>query len=281
MLNIENKRIVITGSTGFLGKHLMERFVNCEVMEIKRDLSLIKNIKSFNPDYIFHFAAEIYDEDSMFESNVMFTYNLLEHTKDVNYKAFVYCGSSSEYGTKNKPMSENDYLEPNTLYSATKSSGTMMCKGFASRYNKPIITVRPFSVYGLYEKSHRFIPTLFDRFVKKESVTISPGVHDFIYIDDFINAVLVITNSDSEIIKGDVVNIGYGSQWTNKEVYDIMKNIFQYDIDVNFVDGKLRTFDTTESWVADISKLKDKYGYFPKYSLEYGLNELHKLKIGG
>jgi nucleoside-diphosphate-sugar epimerase len=50
---------------------------------------------------------------------------------------------------------------------------------------------------------------------------------------------------------------------------------------VNFVDGKLRTFDTTESWVADISKLKDKYGYFPKYSLEYGLNELHKLKIGG
>lgn len=280
MYNIENKKVVITGSTGFLGKHLVERFIDCDVMEIKRDLSLIDNIQSFNPDYIFHFAAEIYDEKSMFESNVLMTYRLLEETKDLNYTSFVYCGSSSEYGTKNKPMSENDYLEPITLYSATKSAATMLCKGYAERYKKPIVTVRPFSVYGLYEKPHRFIPTLFDRFIKNETIKVSPGVHDFIYIDDFINAVLTISNSESDMISGDVVNIGYGSQWTNKEVYDVMRNIFQYDIDVDFVEDKLRTFDTTESWVADISKLKDKYKYFPKYDIEKGLKELYNLKIG-
>lgn len=278
--NIENKKVVITGSTGFLGKHLVERFINCDVMEIKRDLSLIDNIQSFNPDYIFHFAAEIYDEKSMFESNVLMTHRLLEETKDLNYTSFVYCGSSSEYGTKSKPMSEKDFLEPNTIYASTKSAATMLCKGYASRYKKPIVTVRPFSVYGLYEKPHRFIPTLFDRFTKNETIKVSPGVHDFIYIDDFINAVLKISNSESDMISGDVVNIGYGSQWTNKEVYDVMRNIFQYDIDVDFVEDKLRTFDTTESWVADISKLKDKYGYFPKYDIENGLKELYKLKTG-
>lgn len=275
--------IIITGATGFLGKSLLEKLAKYNnIWCIDRGHKIIKEeIEKFNPDYIYHFAAEIYNDSKMIESNILLTYNLLEATKNTQFSAFINVGSSSEYGLKRKPMQESDILVPRTMYEATKASATLLCQAYANIYNKPIVTVRPFSVYGLYEKEHRFIPTLFRNFIEKTSISISPGVHDFIYIDDFIDAILLISKSDPSLMKGDIINIGYGKQWTNKQVYEIMKNIFQHDIDVNFIEGKLRTFDTTESWIADISKLKNTYKYFPKYDLEAGLTELYKLKTGG
>lgn len=274
--------ILITGATGFLGKSLLEKV--CEENNVwcinRNDIIIKEEVEQFNPDYIYHFAAEIYDDSKMMESNILLTYNLLEATKDIPFKSFVNVGSSSEYGLKKNPMKESDVLVPRTMYEATKGSATLLCQSYATIYDKPIVTVRPFSVYGNHEKDHRFIPTLFKSFMEKTPISISPGVHDFIYIDDFIDAILTVSKSDPSIIKGDIVNIGYGKQWSNKQVYEMMKNIFQHDIDVNFIEGKLRIFDTTESWVADISKLKDKYKYFPKYDLEAGLKELYKLKTG-
>lgn len=274
--------ILITGTTGFLGKNLLERVIeDNNVWCVHRNDSIVKEeVEEFNPDYIYHFAAEIYDDSKMIDSNILLTYNLLEATKDISFKAFVNVGSSSEYGLKKNPMNESDVLVPRTMYEATKGSATLLCQAYATIYDKPIVTVRPFSVYGNHEKDHRFIPTLFKSFIEKTPMSISPGVHDFIYIDDFIDAILTVSKSDPSIIKGDIVNIGYGKQWTNKEVYDFFVEMFGYEIDVNFVINKLRSFDTTNSWVADVRKLKEKYGVSLKHDLKSGLKKLYTIKMG-
>lgn len=267
-----NRRVVLTGHTGFLGKNLIERFENSEFLFIGRDHSLIDQISEFNPDYIFHFGAEIYDDSKMIESNLLFTYKMLEATKHLNYKAFIYCGSSSEYGRKENPMKETDILEPRTMYEATKGSGTLLCQAYSKIYDKPIAIVRPFSVYGRYEKEHRFFPTLFRKFENREKVKISPGNHDFIHIDDFIDGVLLVANSKN--LKGQIVNLGTGVQYTNLEVYEAFREVFGYDIEVEKSEDLMRTFDS-DNWVADITKAKDEFSFQPKFNLIEGLIQIY------
>jgi nucleoside-diphosphate-sugar epimerase len=268
-------RYVITGHTGFLGKNLLERLQKDSTNEfllIGREYDLIDQIANFNPDYIYHYAAEIYDESKMIDSNIILTYRLLEATKNLPYRGFINLGSSSEYGNKDKPRAETDILIPNTMYEATKGSATLLCQAYATIYNKPIVTIRPFSVYGRYEKDHRFIPTLFRKFKNKETVTISPGVHDFIHIDDFTDGVLKIAASPN--IKKDIVNLGTGIQYTNLEVYEIFCNLFGYKVDLNLSTNKLRTFDT-ECWLADTTHAENKYNIKPKYNLLTGLTQYY------
>lgn len=268
------KKIAITGHTGFLGRNIIDRFRNDDVLLIERDLKNIEDVLKFKPDHIFHFGAEIYDDSKMLDSNILMTYNLLERTKNIDYKSFIYCGSSSEYGKKEKPMSEDDVLEPRTMYEATKGAGTLLCQSYATTHNKPIAIVRPFSVYGRYEKEHRFIPTLFRKFINSEQIKIAPGYHDFIHVDDFVDCVLEVALSEKSKIIGEIVNIGTGKQYSNYEVYEIFKGIFGYGIEAEKTETPMRIFDTN-NWIANIDKAKEKFNFSPKYDLSEGINQIY------
>lgn len=272
-------RYLITGHTGFIGSNLLDILLkdkNNKVLCIGRDNFDVNTIKRFEPEYIFHFAAEIYNESKMIDSNIILTQKLLDATKNISYKKFIHIGSSSEYGYNPLPMHENDILEPRTMYEATKGAATLLCQAHSNTYNKNIVVVRPFSVYGRYEKEHRFIPTLFRKFESKQEVTISEGVHDFIHIDDFIDAMLKIAFIDNNDF--DIINIGSGIQTSNLEVFEIFCKLFKYRVSLNQIETKLREFDSNH-WVANIDKLEHRYNFAPKYNLEEGLKQEYAERI--
>jgi len=281
-MSIQEKKLkyLITGHTGFIGKSLLERLEG-DIFTIGRewqyDLTIPEKIKLFRPDYIIHCAAEIKDSSKTFESNILMTNWLLENTLNINYKAFVNIGSSSEYGSTNLPMSEKDLLKPRTMYEATKGASTLLCQGYANEYNKPIVTVRPFSVYGIHEPERRLIPTLFRNFKTNTISQISLGVHDFIYIDDFIDGVLSVLYSEEELIKGDIVHFGSGIQYSNLEVFNIIKSIFNSNLEYRKINNIFNIYDSL-NWVADITYAKSKYKFNPKYTLETGLKEIYERK---
>ena len=274
-------RYLITGCTGFIGKSLLERLNGNEILTVGRewetDSSLPNKIKAFNPEYIIHCAAEIKNSSKTFSSNVLMTYWLLENTKLLDYKSFITLGSSSEYGYTQKPMSENELLKPRTMYEATKGASTLLCQGFAREYNKPIAVVRPFSVYGVYEPDNRLIPTLFRNFKNNTISKISLGVHDFIHIDDFIDGILSVLYSEKEIMLGDIVHFGSGTQYSNLEVFNIIKTIFKSNLDYEKIDNIFNKYDTL-NWVADITYAKSKYKFNPKYNLYEGLKQIYENK---
>ncbi len=271
-------KYIVTGYTGFIGKSLLER-LDGDILTIGRewkyDINLPNQIKLFNPDYIIHCAAEIKDSSKTFESNVLMTHWLLETTLDINYKAFINIGSSSEYGNTPYPISEKELLKPRTMYEATKGAGTLLCQGYSREYDKPISTVRPFSVYGINEPKNRLIPTLFRNFKNQLPSKISLGVHDFIHIDDFIDGLLSVLYSEKELMKGDIVHFGSGTQYSNLEVFNIIKNIFNSSLEYEKIDNIFNKYDSL-NWVADISYAKSKYKFNPKYTLETGLKELYE-----
>ena len=265
-------RIVITGINGFIATHLYNALKGHTIIgTIREDTDHISEIlNKHTPEYIYHTAAEIYNNDTMFENNVILTYRILEYCKTAqNLKKLVIIGSSSEYGRKSKPMAELDSLEPQTMYEGTKSACTMLAQSYSHTYNIPILIIRPFTVYGPSEKPNKFLQILFQKLQNNDkTVAVSAGVHDYVYIDDFINALDVIVNNNHN--QFDIINIGSGVQTTNIDVVKCFEKVAQYKFDT-YIHMEPKKYDS-DIWVCNTTKLNQYYTI--KYSLEDGICEM-------
>ena len=242
---------------------------------------LTKIISKINPNFIIHLATysnyrKQTDVEEMIDINIKGTLNLLLASKNIDYKLFLNTGSSSEYGIKNKPMNEGDYLEPISFYAVTKASATLLCQVFAKEYKKPIVTLRPFSVYGPYEEESRFVPTVIKAILKNKPIRLTPGNQrrDFIYIQDVVD-IYTKTLSYGKKLSGQILNMGTGIEYTNDEVVQTLFKVTGKKVKIEKGAFPKRLWDTSH-WVADISKTKKLLNWKPKFTLEDGLKKTYE-----
>jgi nucleoside-diphosphate-sugar epimerase len=271
---MKNKKIFITGSSGFIGKNMAIEFGNeNEIFRFERGQTMSKTLKNFSPDIVLNCAGEIYDESKMFQSNVGIVQDILEYCEKKNVEHFVHLGSSAEYGAKQRAMSEGDKPSPRNRYEATKASATMLCKG---HQDSNVTVIRPFSVFGRHEKKHRLFPRLLDYFLRGQELELSDGHHDFIYIKDFIRGVRLILEANKEESRGDTVNLGSGIQHSNLQVFEIFsKECSSPEKKVKLKVGYAKDFETGV-WVCDTEYSRKKYGFQTEFSLEDGIMDLIK-----
>jgi nucleoside-diphosphate-sugar epimerase len=177
-------------------------------------------------------------------------------------------GSSSEYGPVNRPTKETDPIQALDMYSGTKGMATILCQSYARGYNLDIIVVRPYSPYGPGERPHRLFPALWRSFKLDKPMDLVLGVHDFCYIDDFVDAINLIIESDKRT-PGELINISSGVQVSNTDVLAAFRKVSGKE---GLVDVK-NNFTTPPIWTADISHIKTKYKWQPKISLEKGISK--------
>lgn len=270
------KSILITGSNGFVGKNLIDFYRDkFNILTFAKNDNL-DNILVKNPDVIINCAASIYDIDTMFDTNVVLVNKLINHIEKHKETKLIQIGSSAEYGKKTSATKEIDSLDPVSFYSGTKAAATMMCVSAACEFDLPIIVVRPYSLYGNYEKPYRLFSKLFNAFVYKEEMILYEGYHDFIYIKDFIFGIDNLVSGDYN--NGDIVNYGSGLQTSNKEVLDIFIDIFGYIPErLHIHEGMAKTFES-KTWVCDTRYSSTRYGFTTKYSLKNGIIDLIKSK---
>jgi len=260
-------KIFITGGNGFLGTHLRER-LHGNLYLFSRDESM-DGLIEFQPDYIFHCAGEIYEEKTMVESNILLTHRLLEASRSIPHlKAFIAIGSSSEYGRKDHPMTETDFLDPMTMYEATKGAASLLCQVYARSYGVPVMVARPFSLYGVHELDHRFIPTIIRSIRKHKKLLVAPGVHDFIHVDDFIDGLLLLSVQPHP---GEIYNFGTEKQTSNEALVEIIEKLLNKTTEKSVI-PPLHRYDS-DHWVADTTKVRS-LGWTPRYTLEEGLTQV-------
>lgn len=295
--------VLITGASGFVGSNLLRRLVreaqpkkvyvilrknartwriddllrvvSTYIIDLRDPLATNRFIKKIKPKTIFHLAThgaypqEQYDEQEIIDTNIICTFNLMQACLGEGFDVFINTGTSSEYGTKKKPMREADMLDPNTAYGASKAWATLYGRYLALNRKVPIVTLRPFSAYGFYEPLGRLVPNLIVSLIKKRRPHLSTPsvVRDFVFIDDVVSAFLLAAAHPST---GAIFNIGTGKQTNLAEIFSIIKNIIGVDIKPVWDKKISRSFDTS-CWVADTKLVRKKLNWAPKTSLRNGL----------
>jgi nucleoside-diphosphate-sugar epimerase len=170
-------------------------------------------------------------------------------------------------------MKENDILEPDNLYGITKAAGTMYCQLMARKFNLPIVTMRPFAVYGYFEDKDRLIPTIIKACLTNTELKLAnPNfVRDFIFIEDLINA-YIKTIQNVKKAQGKVFNIGSGRQTNIATVVNLIKKITKSSLKPIY--AQIQSVQTEpQYWQADISQAKRILSWYSRYTLEKGLEK--------
>jgi len=272
-------KILITGAAGFLGLSLCEYYTNKGdvVYPCYRGFKLSSHLNSFQPELIIHCAGEIYNTENMYDTNIGMTHEILEWVRENPATRMIHIGSSSEYGDLSRPSRETDRINPLNIYEATKGAGTLLCQGYARQFKLDICVARIYSGYGAYEKERRLFPTLYRAFFKNEPMKLYDGVHDFIYIDDFVRGIdMLVTNG---FIPGDIVNFGSGTQYRNVTVLRIWEVVTGQTAPVEYLGGQMQHAQRDAMfWQCDTVYAKKQYGFVAEIDLETGIADFIKKK---
>jgi len=120
------RNILVTGSTGFLGRHLIKKLKNLDYNIYESNTKIanlidINNLKIYNKvkfDYIFHLAAKTkagdwckYHKGEQWIDNQILNTNILKYWYEYQPQAKMICfGTSCSYGPCDDPLIESDYL---------------------------------------------------------------------------------------------------------------------------------------------------------------------------
>ena len=231
-------KILLTGATGFIGKHIyakllesnvalhmisrkpQEHLKNCQVLDIlnlKYSYTLIKNLK---PDTLIHLAWDVSHGDFWnSEKNndyAQATIHLFETFIKYGGNKIISTGSCAEYPTSCQAVSENqDYEGTLTAYGTAKKQVATYLE--SKKKYIDFTWCRIFGIFGPGENSKRLFPSIISSIKEKKSFPIdTPEVfYDYVYIKTFSKLILSCINK-----KGmGIVNIGTGNSLSIFDIY--------------------------------------------------------------
>jgi len=290
---------LITGGSGFIGSHLVDRLLkeNHDVIIVDRSIKY-HNIPKENPklhlyhenilgnigylfkniDIVVHLAALTRPQWSIkypFENNevnVGGTIKLLEYSRDNKVKRFVFLSTSAVYGEqKEYPTPESVKPNPMNPYAISKLIGEQYCKLFGDIYGLEWNAIRPFNAYGSRMPTSGIYTSAVATFINalkenKPFIKFGDGNQrrDFIYIDDLIEQIVLMSTSK---IHGEVFNCGFGKNYSINQMLNMVRKIMGKNINPDEIEKQYEPSQT----LADISKAERLLNWKPKIDLEEGL----------
>lgn len=299
------KKIIVTGGSGFLGKHLCRSLIaeghqvrNIDLRESSemateiadiRDGELMKKLIK-DADAVFHLAALIEAGESVkypqkfVEYNISATINVLEAMRANQVPTFLFSSSAAIYGEPLRvPIEEDDRTLPINPYGMTKLAMEALVSSYVSSFKMTGVALRYFNLYGPeehHEPESHAIPRFIKQIFNDEEVTVwGSGEYqrDFIHVTDVVSAhSLALKYAQEHPHKYHYYNI---STENPKRVIDVLKMIEQaIGKSANIKHFPDRPGDPL-ILVAKSSKARDQLLWVPKVKIEEGIPETVKYFI--
>ena len=302
-------KILITGSSGFIGQHLSKRLKDHELYHLQSNLrdhkAIADEVLAVNPDQIIHLAARTEVEQSFYEQvtfseiNYVGTVNLIEAASKIkNLKNFVFASTMEVYGWQ--PISdevsingvpkkfisfdENTQPNPNAPYAVAKYACEKYLE-YANRcLNLPFTALRQTNCYGRKDNNYFVTEQIITQMIKnKDEINLGYGTpyRNFIYIDDLLDAWEEVIRNPEKVV-GEIFCLGPDNAIRIEDYVTIIANKLGWDGKVNWNTKPERP---GEIWLLNSTnqKITSKLGWSPKVTMNEGLDRTidhWKSKIG-
>lgn len=292
-------RVLITGSTGNVGKELVPFLIMSGhvVIEVSRNLEKSKNlfkdttvkidlnsdnfkelVELSRPDVVIHLAAyltasdELNEIEALIQSNILLTSRLLNALSHTKIKAFINTGSFAEYN------SGGQNFDPAYFYAATKIATRYIVDYFSKSFYFKQITIVPYTIYGGIDSKKKLIDYLIASINTQKPLDLSPGnqVLDFIHIDDVCKFYEKVLNKIDDLPDKIEFRLGSGVGKTPREAVKEIEEITGQSANINWGGVSYRKTDTMYS-VADLYYSKVFLDWKPEVSFKEGVkNYIYK-----
>ncbi len=301
------EKILVTGSTGFVGHHLIERLsskyqvigldrqastntksVNYHSVDLTDKAALASQIRKYRPDGIIHLAAiaTTWEKDArqVFDVNLMGTLNLYQSVSELKQNdgydpKILFISSSEVYGRATNPenITEQELLQPNNFYATSKAAADRLTYQYSQSQGLNTVILRPFNHTGPGQRPGFFVPDMVSQIVKLESSDkneLSVGnlsaVRDFSDVRDVVRAYQLVL--ETELKRGEVYNICSGRGVSMQSVLDKLLAMAKKPIEVVVDPSRIRPSDTPV-FVGNHDKLTQDTNWQPEIDLDTTLKD--------
>ncbi len=284
----EKKSVLVTGASGFVGSHLTAKLIRegakvITLSESVENFDRVNNVvKKQKINTIFHLAAQPLVEIGQtnpiktFDVNIKGTWNILEAARENQVQKVVIASTVHVYGDNPKlPFREEYFPQPSRPYETSKACADLLAQSFADSYGLPVEIPRFVNIYGPGDLNFsRLIPKVIRSILKggKPEVWDIGSVRDFLYIDDAVNAYLMLAQkhfAGGKRVR--VFNFGTGKPI---KIYDLILKIISLtnrEIKINLKNPPEDRSNEIKKQYASIAKAKRELSWYPEVSLDQGL----------
>ena len=314
-MNITEKRVLVTGGSGFLRRHIVEAFdkegaettvLRSRAYDLTEPAQVLQAFTDCKPEIVVHAAADVggigYNQQrpaDIFRNNLIMTTSVLEAATEARIEKLVIIGSACAYpGDVDGLMMEDDFLEGSLhhsveCYGFSKRALFIGAKAFREQYGLNSIFLILTNLYGPWDKfdpreSH-VVAALIRKFVEArengdpqvECWGTGKPVREFLYVEDCAEAVVRATRVYDNPAP---LNIGTGIGTSIRQLSELVPEIVGYPgrvvWDPSKPDGAMRK-------VLGVTRMKAELAWEPRTALQDGLRKTidwyveHKLVAAG
>lgn len=307
--NFNNKKVLVTGASGFIGSHLTEALleISAEVRafvhynsrndwgfleelspDAKSSIDIISSdLRDYNAvkqatrqiDIVFHLGALIgipyslvYPNDVV-ETNVIGTLNVLKASLESEVPKVIHTSTSEVYGSAQYvPIDERHPLSPQSPYAASKIAADKLAEAFYHSYNQPVSILRPFNTFGPRQSLRAIIPTVITQLIEDGRVVVGniEPRRDFTFVSDTVGGFILLAQKDG--VEGQTFNLGTKKDISIGELIVLISKLIGVEPEIEVEQQRVRNNQTEViQLLSDNSKASKILGWQPTCTLEEGL----------